>query len=127
MIRILIVDDREENRYFLDTLLKGSGYEVESACHGAEALDKLKEVGKVDLALVDWNMPRMNGLEFIVAVRKDAALSGMRVMMVTTEAEVSQISRALDAGANEYVMKPFTSEVLRDKLGILGFSDGTHA
>ena len=127
-MKALIVDDSRVMRLILKKFLASEGFDVlHEAGDGAEALERLKEVGKVDLALVDWNMPRMNGLEFSVAVRKDAALSGMRVMMVTTEAEVSQISRALDAGANEYVMKPFTSEVLRDKLGILGFSDGTHA
>jgi two-component system chemotaxis response regulator CheY len=94
---------------------------------GAEGLDRLKEVGVVDLALVDWNMPRMNGLDFVVAVRSNRAFSKVRVMMVTTEAEASQMARALEAGANEYVMKPFTTDVLRDKLRILGFNGAGHA
>lgn len=81
----------------------------------------------MDLALVDWNMPRMNGLDFVAAVRANKKFDGLRVMMVTTEAEASQVARALEAGANEYVMKPFTSEVLRDKLTIMGFVGGAHA
>ena len=73
--------------------------------------------GDVDLALVDWNMPRMNGLDFVWAMRADHAFDGIRVMMVTTEAEPRQMARALEAGANEYVMKPFTTEVLETSSG----------
>ena len=70
--------------------------------------------------LVDWNMPRMNGLDFVIEVRRDDRFSASMVVMVTTETSVDQMSRALDAGANEYVMKPFTKEIIEDKLRILG-------
>ncbi len=73
-----------------------------------------------DLALVDWNMPEMNGLEFVTAVRADERLRGMTLMMVTTESEQSQIVRALAAGAHEYVIKPFTPDAIIDKLTLLG-------
>ena len=73
----------------------------------------------VELVLVDWNMPEMNGLDFIRAVRAQRAYDGVRILMVTTETESEQVSRALNAGANEYVMKPFSKEVLVAKLNML--------
>ena len=79
----------------------------------------MKRAADVELVLVDWNMPVMNGLEFIKAVRSDRALDPVRIMMVTTETEQEQVIRALDAGANEYVMKPFTKEILVAKLSLL--------
>jgi len=69
---------------------------------------------------VDWNMPEMTGIEFVQAVRAKPEYDGMKLMMVTTETEMSQVSVALEAGANEYAMKPFTKEVLHDKLTMLG-------
>jgi two-component system chemotaxis response regulator CheY len=88
---------------------------------GREALAKLAEAGPVELALVDWNMPVMDGLEFVTALRAAKAYASIRVMMVTTESDSGQISRALEAGADEYIMKPFTPDALRDKLDIMGF------
>ena len=79
-------------------------------------MTELSKTGPVDLALVDWNMPEMNGLELVQAVRKDDRLSALRLMMVTTETEMQQIGRAMEAGANEYIMKPFTEEIVRDKI-----------
>ena len=73
-----------------------------------------------DLALVDWNMPVMNGLEFVTAVRADPRLRAMTLVMVTTESEQSQIVRALAAGAHEYVIKPFTADAMVEKLALLG-------
>ena len=87
-----------------------------------EALDVIQKE-KVDLALVDWNMPDMNGFEFIQEVRKDNTYKDMRMMMVTTETEMNKVVEALEAGANEYVMKPFTKDVLREKLIILGLQE----
>jgi two-component system, chemotaxis family, chemotaxis protein CheY len=127
-VKALIVDDSRVMRSILKKFLASEGFHtLVEAGDGAEALARLKEVGMVDLALVDWNMPKMNGLDFVLAVRKDHAFDGLRVMMVTTEAEASQMARALEAGANEYVMKPFTTEILRDKLEMLGFGTPTHA
>jgi two-component system chemotaxis response regulator CheY len=71
---------------------------------------------------VDWNMPEMNGFEFIQAVRAEHSYDGVLLMMVTTETEMDQISKALEAGANEYVMKPFTQEVILEKLQMLGMA-----
>jgi len=93
---------------------------VAEAGNGIEALTALKAAGTVDVALVDWNMPEMNGFEFIQAVRADDTWAAMRIIMVTTESEIEKMTKALEAGANEYIMKPFTKDAIRDKLQLLG-------
>ena len=92
------------------------------AADGQEALERLREIDHADLALVDWNMPVMNGLEFVQAVRADSAYDDMPLMMVTTESGMHHMILALESGANEYVMKPFTKEVLREKIELLGIN-----
>ena len=99
------------------------GFEVAEARHGREALTFLQAHADTDVALVDWNMPEMNGLELIRAVRSDPLHPDRRdvpIVMVTTESEMSQMVRALAAGASEYVMKPFTKDVILEKLDLLG-------
>jgi len=96
------------------------GIETVYAAHGREALQQLEATGTPDVALVDWNMPEMNGLELVQALRADARWAELPIVMVTTETEMSQVMRALEAGANEYIMKPFTPDILRDKLDMLG-------
>jgi len=83
-------------------------------------LVQLDASGRPDFALLDWNMPEMNGFELLVALRADPRYLDLPVVMVTTETEMAQIARALECGANEYVMKPFTPDILRDKLDMLG-------
>jgi two-component system chemotaxis response regulator CheY len=100
--------------------LRSLGFDVVEAEDGQAALAKIREQGPFVLALVDWNMPVMNGIELVRALRKDRALDSLQIMMVTTETEPEQISCALAAGANEYLMKPFTAETVADKLGLLG-------
>jgi two-component system chemotaxis response regulator CheY len=107
-------------RSILRHILRQLGHEVREAGNGREGLDNLRQFGKPDLALVDWNMPEMNGFEFVQAVRADPGYDDLRLMMVTTENDVSRVVAALEAGANEYVMKPFTEEVIREKLELLG-------
>jgi two-component system chemotaxis response regulator CheY len=70
--------------------------------------------------MVDWNMPELNGFEFVKAVRAESAYDEMKLMMVTTESEIEQVAQALEAGANEYAMKPFTKEVILEKLSLIG-------
>ncbi len=105
----------------LGRTLNRFGYEVCSAANGREALDMIV-AQNLDLSviLVDWNMPEMNGLDFVKAIRADPKYCDVPLMMVTTETEIEQMYRALEAGANEYVMKPFTDEVIADKLRLLG-------
>ena len=117
---VLIIDDSRAMRAILRTTLKQLGFETVEAANGQEGLERVSDRGPFDLALVDWNMPVMNGLEFVTAIRADPSKAGMRIMMVTTEVEMCQVARALSAGADEYVMKPFTSEILHDKLSMLG-------
>jgi two-component system chemotaxis response regulator CheY len=119
-VRALVVDDSRAIRSIIGKTVKELGFELFEAGHGREALERLAEVGKVDLILVDWNMPEMDGFDFLVAARQNPAWKDTVIMMVTTETEMSQMQRALDAGANEYVMKPFTKDVLREKLQLVG-------
>ncbi len=108
----------------LKRALEAEGFAVLEAGDGKEALDVLTGSGALDLALVDWNMPVMTGYELILEVRGRTDMDSMAIMMVTTETELAQVQRALDAGANEYVMKPFTPDVLKEKLLLLGFGEG---
>ena len=121
-MRALIIDDSKAMRSILSRMLRGLGFEVLEAGNGREGLQRLQESGKIDLALVDWNMPEMNGLEFIRTVRAEQSYNGVLLMMVTTETEMENVVRALAAGANEYVMKPFTQEVIMEKLQIFGMA-----
>jgi two-component system chemotaxis response regulator CheY len=93
--------------------------EVVEAGNGRDALDQLRGHADIELVLLDWNMPEMNGLDFVRLVRAQHSYDAVRIVMVTTETESEQLSRALNAGANEYVMKPFTREVLVAKLNLL--------
>ena len=119
-MRALIVDDTRAIRGIIGKMLREIGFEIVEAAHGIEAMQRLKETGSVDVMLVDWNMPEMNGYDFLRNVRADPAYRSIPLMMVTSETEMSQMSKALDAGANEYVMKPFTRDALSDKLSLLG-------
>lgn len=119
-MRALVLDDSPTQRLILKLILVHLGFEVVEGADGREGLAKLAEVGAVDLALVDWNMPGMDGLQFVEAVRSDHRWDGMRLLMVTVETELEQVARALTAGANEYIMKPFTKESIQEKLEILG-------
>jgi two-component system, chemotaxis family, chemotaxis protein CheY len=121
-VRALVVDDSRAIRSIIGKTVKELGFEVLEAGHGLEALDRLAEAGPVELILVDWNMPEMNGFDFLVSARQNPEWKDTVIMMVTTETEMSQMQRALDAGANEYVMKPFTKDVLREKLTLVGLS-----
>ncbi len=121
-MKAIVIDDSRATRVILKRTLTAQGFEVIEAGDGKQAIEELEKTGPLDLALVDWNMPVMTGYEFIVEIRSRADFAGMSIMMVTTESETSQVQLALDAGANEYVMKPFTDEVLKEKLMLLGLS-----
>jgi two-component system chemotaxis response regulator CheY len=121
MSKAIIVDDSRTIRTIIKRILIGLGYEVCEAENGVEALKVLAvEKAAVKLALVDWNMPEMNGFELLKAMRQDPDFASLKVIMVTTETEMSQMVSALEAGANEYVMKPFTKDILVEKLELIG-------
>lgn len=119
-MRALVIDDSRTMRMIVGKILTEIGFEIVEAGNGQEALQKLAETGPLDLAMVDWNMPEMNGFEFVKAVRADSTFENMKLMMVTTESEIEQVAQALEAGANEYAMKPFTKEVILEKLSLIG-------
>jgi two-component system, chemotaxis family, chemotaxis protein CheY len=118
-MRALVIDDSRAVRLLIRSILGELGMDVVEAGNGQEGLARLGDSPEVDLVLVDWNMPVMDGLEFITAVRGQRIYDAVRIMMVTTETESEQVTRALAAGANEYVMKPFTKDVLVAKLSML--------
>jgi len=120
-MRAMVIDDSRAMRLILKRIAGQLGFEVSEAANGREAMDLLDaDDSPPDLALVDWNMHEMNGLEFVTAVRADPKYRAMTLMMVTTEGEQSQIVRALAAGAHEYVIKPFTPDAIVEKLALLG-------
>ena len=116
----LVIDDSRAMRMILGRMLRELGMEVAEAANGRLALDLLDEGLDPALVLVDWNMPEMTGIEFVAAVRQPPYVSTARIVMVTTETEVPQIAQALETGADEYVMKPFTKESIFEKLQLLG-------
>jgi two-component system, chemotaxis family, chemotaxis protein CheY len=119
-VRALVVDDSRAIRSIIGRTVVELGFEVLEAAHGREALARLAETGRVDLILVDWNMPELNGFDFLRMARANPRWNDTVIIMVTTETEVNEVHRALAAGANEYVMKPFTKDVLREKLQLVG-------
>ena len=121
-MRALIIDDSKAIRVILGKMMKELQFEVFEASNGREALDLLSQIGEMGVVLVDWNMPEMNGLEFVLEVRSKAEYKDMKLMMVTTETEMSKVVKALEAGANEYVMKPFTKDIIKEKLNLLGIN-----
>jgi two-component system chemotaxis response regulator CheY len=121
-MRALIVDDSRFVRGFLRGLLEERGIECQEAVDGQAGLDRLHGEVTFDLALVDWNMPVMNGIDMLTRMRAEG-FAGVKVMMVTTEAENDFITAALDAGADEYLMKPFDNEALSEKLAMLGLAE----
>src|SRR5262249_3736495 len=100
-MRALVIDDSRTMRMIIGEILREvSVEEVLEAADGRQGLETLRRCPDIDLALVDWNMPVMNGLEFIRAVRAEPAFAGVRILMITTETESAQVMRALEAGAN---------------------------
>jgi two-component system chemotaxis response regulator CheY len=121
-MRALIVDDSRFVRDYVRGLLEEKGFECEEAADGLAGLERLQAGPEFDFALIDWNMPVMNGLEMLCHLRTEG-YSNLRVMMITTEAENEFIVRALDCGADEYLMKPFDGEALTEKLEMLGLME----
>ena len=122
-MRAIVVDDSRATRAILVRILEELGFDCLQAPHGQEALSLLDAEPDIDLALVDWNMPVMDGLEFVTRVRAQQRFAGMKIVMVTTEGDTDHLVRALEAGADEYAMKPFTPAVIREKLQLLGVAE----
>lgn len=118
----IVIDDSRAIRALLGKFLRELGFEVSEAGDGKEALERLQENPGATVAMVDWNMPEMDGYDFICSVRANQAYDNLRLIMVTTETEMNQVAKALEAGADEYVMKPFTKEMIMEKLDMLGLT-----
>ena len=115
-LKVLVVDDFSTMRRIVKNLLKQIGYsDIEEAEDGVQALSKLQN-GGFGLVVSDWNMPNMDGLDLLKAVRQEPAIKDMPVLMVTAEAEKEKVITAIQAGVNNYVVKPFTGEILKEKL-----------
>lgn len=117
-MKILVVDDSSAARSLISRMLVKQGHVCVTAQHGREALERLAVETGIELALVDWNMPTMDGLEFVQAVRAGQSQADLLMVMVTSESDISNVVRALEAGANEYLMKPFTDVELASKIEI---------
>jgi two-component system chemotaxis response regulator CheY len=105
----------------LSKTMAESGFDVLTAGNGREALEVMEREGPdIEVVLVDWNMPVMSGLEFVQSLRARSSFAAVRILMVTTETEIEQMERALEAGADEYIMKPFTRDMVEDKLRMIG-------
>ena len=126
-MRALVVDDSRSMRSIIAKLLVELGFEVFEAGSGADALVELRKMRHCRIALVDWNMPGMDGLQLLKTLREEPAWKDLIVMMVTTESEASQVAKALEAGANEYLMKPFDKRALHEKLLLLGIDPESRA
>ena len=122
-MKALVIDDSRVMRKIVSNILVDVGFDCIEAENGQQALDQLEAHDEVTLCCIDWNMPVMTGFEFVVEARKRPEWRNVTLMMVTTEGEQDQIVRALAAGAHEYVIKPFTPEVIVDKLQFLGLVD----
>lgn len=117
--RCLVVDDSKVIRKVARHILETLDFTVDEAVDGRDALDSCERVTP-DVILLDWNMPVMSGMEFLVALRQSSVEPRPKVVFCTTENGVAHIRAAIEAGADEYVMKPFDRETLQSKLQIVG-------
>jgi two-component system chemotaxis response regulator CheY len=125
LMKMLVIDDSKAMRGFLCHLAGELSFQTQEAEDGRAGLDALIRNDPrepFDIVLVDWDMPRMNGYEFVQFVRKNRAYDNVKVMMVTTNNSEEKIAMALEAGANDFLMKPVTREALEEKLMILGLA-----
>jgi two-component system chemotaxis response regulator CheY len=120
-VKALVVDDSRAMRRIIARYLQDLGFEVHEAASGLEALVAAPKLEGLRLILLDWNMPEMDGRTLLQRLRDDPEFADIPIMMVTTESEMEQVEVALQAGASEYLMKPFDRQALLEKLLLLGF------
>lgn len=121
MLHVLVIDDSRAMRQIVGKIMRSLGFEVTEAGDGQEGLAKLEEASHpFELVLVDWNMPVMDGLQFVEAVRASSQHADQKIVMVTTETEPTRMVKALMAGVDEFVMKPFTTDILVEKIKLIG-------
>ncbi len=120
-MQALIIDDSRAMRMILKKLLLEMGFGVSEADNGLTGLDALGQEPRPELVLVDWNMPEMNGYDFVKSVRSKPEYDQVKLVVVSSETQAEGVSRMEEAGADEYIAKPFNKESLAEKLGLLGF------
>ena len=121
-MKMLVIDDSTTMRLILVKTLKDLGHEVSQAKDGKEGLAVALPLEGLSGVFVDWNMPEMNGYEFVVAARAEARLQKVPIVMVTTENELPGVQKAIASGANGYILKPFTKDSIAAKLKELGLA-----
>ena len=123
-MKLLVVDDSSTMRRIIKNTLQRLGYEdILEAEHGVEAWEIL-DSQNVNILITDWNMPEMNGLELVIKTRADERYKDMPIIMVTTESGKTEVITALKAGVNNYIVKPFTPQILKEKLeAVLGIKE----
>lgn len=126
-MRLLVVDDSSTMRRIIRNTLERLGHtDVVEAEHGVEAWEKLSTDESIKVVITDWNMPEMNGLDLVKKIRAEKKYEDMPIIMVTTEGGKAEVITALKAGVNNYIVKPFTPQVLKEKLeDVLGIAPGT--
>ena len=116
-MRFLVVDDSPTMRRIVINALRSFGYDdIVEAADGQEALQKLESEGNIDFVITDWNMPNMTGLELTKAIRSHPKFSNLPILMVTTRGLKEDILQALQAKVNNYIVKPFTPNILKEKI-----------
>jgi two-component system chemotaxis response regulator CheY len=119
-MQALIIDDSRAMRQILRRMIEPLGFEIHEAENGRQGLLRLDDLKQLELVLVDWNMPEMNGIDLVKSVRANPEYSNLKLVMVTTETEPTKMACALMAGVDEFLMKPFTRDMLLDKLELIG-------
>lgn len=115
----LVVDDSNVIRKVARRILEEMNFEIDEAADGQEALDKCRQ-GMPDVILLDWNMPVMDGMDFLIALRQEENGQAPKVIFCTTENDAGHIMKAMRSGANEYIMKPFDKEIFEAKFSEIG-------
>jgi two-component system chemotaxis response regulator CheY len=123
-MRALVVDDSRAMRLILGQILRQAGFEVADAANGREGLERLGGMARPDVVLVDWNMPDMDGLAFVRAVRAEAGYAGLPLVLVTAEDDAGRVADARAAGADDHIAKPPTAAALREALRRLALVAG---
>ncbi len=118
--RTLVVDDSRVIRTIVGRALQELGFQPVEASNGRDGLEKLQAGELPAVVMIDWNMPELNGIEMVKTVRANPAWNDVRLIMITSENELERVQTALEAGADEYIMKPFTKEMIQEKLDLLG-------
>lgn len=124
-MKLLVVDDSSTMRRIIKNTLARLGYkDILEGADGVEGWEALNSNPDIEMLITDWNMPEMNGLELVKKVRADQRFIDMPIIMVTTEGGKAEVITALKAGVNNYIVKPFTPQVLKEKLGaVMGVTE----